>query len=307
VKKQKAQRLAFSLIELSIVILIIGILIAGVTQASRLVTQSRIKTAQTLTQSSYVSSVRGLLLWLETTMDDSFLASQTEDGTQITQWNDRNPQSSSKYFALKNASSQVTYKISGINGLPTISFDGTTGANTFLNLSTTTSLANVTTIPTTNYSFTFFAVIQLDKTVTLADSNLRIVFMNGSGNTGGWGYLRDGLGLENKRTIFFSGVAAVHTTTATFTNNPEVVSSTYVGNNGAIFMYTNGVAETTDSPIGAISPLVENLYIGADNPTGARPWKGFISELIIFDGALKTADRKEIEKYLGRKYGIKVS
>ena len=37
---------AFSLIELSIVVLIIGILIAGVTQGSRLVRQSRLSTAQ---------------------------------------------------------------------------------------------------------------------------------------------------------------------------------------------------------------------------------------------------------------------
>jgi prepilin-type N-terminal cleavage/methylation domain-containing protein len=37
---------AFSLKELSIVVLIIGILIAGVTQGSRLVRQSRLSTAQ---------------------------------------------------------------------------------------------------------------------------------------------------------------------------------------------------------------------------------------------------------------------
>ncbi|MFM2200490.1 MAG: hypothetical protein RL769_545, partial [Pseudomonadota bacterium] len=37
---------AFSLIELSIVILIIGILVAGVTQSSRLVNQIRLSTAQ---------------------------------------------------------------------------------------------------------------------------------------------------------------------------------------------------------------------------------------------------------------------
>lgn len=50
---------AFSLIELSIVILIVGILIAGVTQSSRMVGKSRIKTAKTLTQSSPVGSIKG--------------------------------------------------------------------------------------------------------------------------------------------------------------------------------------------------------------------------------------------------------
>ena len=42
----KNQNLAFSLLELSIVVLIIGILIAGVTQGSRLVRQSKIKGIQ---------------------------------------------------------------------------------------------------------------------------------------------------------------------------------------------------------------------------------------------------------------------
>ena len=43
---------AFSLIELSIVVLIIGILIAGITQGSRLVRQSRLVVARSLTQNA---------------------------------------------------------------------------------------------------------------------------------------------------------------------------------------------------------------------------------------------------------------
>ncbi len=43
---------AFSLIELSIVILIVGIIIAGITQSSRLVELYRISSAKTQTQSS---------------------------------------------------------------------------------------------------------------------------------------------------------------------------------------------------------------------------------------------------------------
>ena len=66
--------LAFSLIELSIVVLIIGILIAGVTQGSRLIRQSKIKTAQNQTTNSPVNSITGLNLWLETTLDDSVIS-----------------------------------------------------------------------------------------------------------------------------------------------------------------------------------------------------------------------------------------
>ncbi|MBU6338893.1 MAG: prepilin-type N-terminal cleavage/methylation domain-containing protein [Rickettsiales bacterium] len=53
---------AFSLIELSIVILVIGILFAGVMQGRSLIQKSRLKTAQSLTKSSPVSGIYGLLL-----------------------------------------------------------------------------------------------------------------------------------------------------------------------------------------------------------------------------------------------------
>ena len=61
---------AFSLLELSIVILIIGILIAGVTQASRLVAQAKISAAQTQTQSSPVHSINGILLLIEDVLEE---------------------------------------------------------------------------------------------------------------------------------------------------------------------------------------------------------------------------------------------
>jgi len=89
---------AFSLIELSIVILIIGIIIAGVTQGSRLVREFKLKTAQTLTRSSPVSSIKGLSAWFETSLENSFLESEMDENVAITQWNDINPQSTNKFF-----------------------------------------------------------------------------------------------------------------------------------------------------------------------------------------------------------------
>ena len=61
----------FSLIELSIVVLIIGIIIAGITQASRLVRVSKLSSARTLTQSSPVAGISDLVAWWETTLEKS--------------------------------------------------------------------------------------------------------------------------------------------------------------------------------------------------------------------------------------------
>lgn len=48
---------AFSLIELSIIILIIGILVAGVTQSSRLVNEMRLATVRNINQNSPIHNI----------------------------------------------------------------------------------------------------------------------------------------------------------------------------------------------------------------------------------------------------------
>ena len=70
--KHHSPRLAFSLIELSIVILIISILVAGVTQSSRLVRMMRLSSAVQITNSSDVNSINDIVFWLEPTKDFAF-------------------------------------------------------------------------------------------------------------------------------------------------------------------------------------------------------------------------------------------
>ena len=69
----------FSLIELSIVILIIGIIIAGITQSSRLVELYRLSAARTQTQSSPVNAIDGLVVWYDSTSEESFDDKETDD------------------------------------------------------------------------------------------------------------------------------------------------------------------------------------------------------------------------------------
>ena len=96
---------AFSLIELSIVILIIGILIAGITQSSRLIRAMKIQSARSLTLSSPVPSFKGITLWLESTLDESFDSTEAQDQLQISTWKDINPQSSYKNNATQSNAS----------------------------------------------------------------------------------------------------------------------------------------------------------------------------------------------------------
>lgn len=297
--KSKSKSKAFSLIELSIVILVIGILIAGVTQGSALILKAKLKTAQALTQSSPVSAISGLRLWLETNLEQSFDEDEASDGTSVTTWYDINPQVSSKLYAI-TAGDGITYKDdTGINSLPSLYFDST-GATDFFTLSSSSSSVVATAIPTENNAFSFFIVAQADATGAIDD-----VFYNGTIASDGWGY---GHSASAKNILFVSATDDG----AASKLSPEIISVTHAGGTlGSTRMYVNGV---TDSTLGttatntAVSPTT-GLYIGSRNATGSTTnnWKGYISEIIIFDKKLSNTDRRAVEEYLGKKYNIQVA
>jgi len=150
------KKYAFSLIELSIVILVIGILIAGIIGAQNLIIKSRLFSTRAITKSSPVIGIKDLSLWLETTSDKSFLSDYTNNdaiaaasGAKV--WLDLNNQSITKNHALSTSSyphaSNPAYFENGINSLPSLKFDG---SYDYLNL-TNTSLLN-------NTSYTIFVV-----------------------------------------------------------------------------------------------------------------------------------------------------
>jgi prepilin-type N-terminal cleavage/methylation domain-containing protein len=84
----KKKNSAFSLIEISMVILIIGVLIAGVLLGNNLVKKSRISSAQTLTISSPINGIKESALWLESSLDKSFEESESFDNNPISVWGD---------------------------------------------------------------------------------------------------------------------------------------------------------------------------------------------------------------------------
>ena len=98
-RKSNLRLQAFSLVEISVVIIIIGILIAGVTQGARLIDESRLKTARDLTVNSRINSMEQLVFWYEPTLVSSFSKADAVDGARVSQWNDNNPQSTTKLHA----------------------------------------------------------------------------------------------------------------------------------------------------------------------------------------------------------------
>ena len=288
---------AFSLIEISIVVLIIGILVAGVTQSTRLLSQAKISSAKTLTQSSPVSSVKNLVLWVETTSDASFDSTETDDAVTVTNWYDINPQNS-----LKNsftATTKPAYTLNGINGLPAIKFNGTS------TIMTSTNFSNIIT-----GSVTVFAVVKLPATVAAqpiigkrVGANANFQFGTGT-STAGWQFC-DNTCPTNYAAGSNAAVSAKGTYIASvvYSGTSTAGSSTSTGitffQNGAL---ANASQNTTTSPSTSVAG---SLALGGDGIGGF--FGGYIGEVIVFDRAIKKEERQAIEGYLGKKWGITMS
>jgi prepilin-type N-terminal cleavage/methylation domain-containing protein len=299
---------AFSLLELSFVLVIISVIFAGISNGSKIIKSLRLKSAQNLTQNSPVNTINGLVLWLEPTLRDSFISTQAKDGSQLTQWNDINPQATAKYYAVASASPGITYKSeSEIYSLPTVSFSGL--SSSYFTISTSTSASNNSAIVTPYNAFTFFIVAKLDNSY----SSSAAIFLNGD-NSSGWGYLVSGSSSSGgTRQLNFPGATNNNAASVNATSNAEIISATYQsaaidenGSSGTLKLFTNGAEETltTSSAVSVKTPATSTFYIG--NNSNNEAWNGYISELIIFNRALNDSERSLVEKYLAQKYNIKI-
>jgi prepilin-type N-terminal cleavage/methylation domain-containing protein len=135
---------AFTLIELSIVLIIIGLVIGGVVGGNSLINSSRLLKARTLTNSSPVHGTENMVLWLESTSTESFLVKTPTQDAPIDLWRDLNQQETVKNNAIDTTSlTDADRPLYARNGLPALYFDG---SNDFLNTKSTYRSTNPTTI-----------------------------------------------------------------------------------------------------------------------------------------------------------------
>jgi prepilin-type N-terminal cleavage/methylation domain-containing protein len=290
----------FSLIELSIVILIIGILVAGVTQSSRLINMMKIQSARSLTMTSPVSSISNLVLWYEPTLEKSFDSSEAADATEVTTWFDTNPQSSSKNNAISVGSARPKYKSNCLNGLPCLSFDGNDYLDTTqligglrLSIFMVVSVANIsvgtccTTLLNSNGNWMLGkAHFQFDGTANISSTTGVVAFFANDVSTGHYS-IRNGA----------------------LANFPYIYSLIDKGN--SVTLYINGATSGSGASVGNLNgviktPVTHNIGSWFDGGTRSRYLIGSIAEIIIFDRDLKIDERQDVEKYLAKKWAIKI-
>jgi len=299
-QKTNQRHQAFSLIEISIVILIIGILLVGVTQSSRLVNQIKISSAQSITRSSEVSSISDIVFWAETTLDGALTnvngSFQFEDGNSISSWNDINVRSNPKINVLQsNTSFQPTFKQNGINGLPSINFNG---VNQIL-LNTT-----ATPLPLNDKNYSFVLVWRANSTNVPGGQ----ILMSQSNNAA---QVNDMASFFVTSSVYgFAGNSNDYLPT-TVIPNTNYVSIFTINNNlstNNISLYTNSntaVTGSTSNPSALVLGALR-FSIGA-RIDSVQFFGGLISEAIVFDRTLKPDEVRAINNYLGKKYSIKIS
>lgn len=272
---------AFSLIELSLVLLVIGILTVAITKGSSLIDSARLSSARSLTASSGVDEIDGISAWYETTLNDSIAGEDRINNNPVAYWQDV----SSQYniAELNNQligpdDSSVVYRSDGIGKIPSLQF--TSSGNLSLT-SLTSGHSNIATV---------FAV--LSPTLAPVDT---MTFLDSQDTSSD-----NGLGINS--SSFTVDSVSDYSLSATFQESEKYVLGIYLNDNSQLFL--NDVNFSTTTATSGITGF-NGLNVGT-NRNGANNFTGLISEIIIYDKLLTSDERRLVMSYLAKKYKIRV-
>jgi len=294
---------AFSLVEISIVVLIVGLLIAGISKASDMIFDANLKTGRSLTKGAKVNRMPSLSLWMETTLSESLLDKERYDTTAISIWRDVNPQVPSKLVFKKTGTPK--YVEFGQDNMPAIGFTSATANTDFFlpyntDVSTTVSTFTSTQI-FSNAAATIFMVL---KPQSLATELLNFCPYSSSTFTCSAGneikLALDATG--NIKFSFISGTAVSPTTTDIISGSQSkknliIVSALKDAAGNKLFINGSSAATTV-----ANTNMTTTSFTGTYRIGGVKDVE--IYEIIVFSSALSDSDRQNVEAYLGKKFAI---
>jgi hypothetical protein len=253
-----------------------------------MIKKSHLAAAQSLTTTSVVNSMSGLVAWYETSLENSFIESEMNDGGSISTWYDRNSQAVNKNNATQatNTNQPKFYINIFEGGIPAIRFDGTNDFMTFDG----SALANS--------SYTIFVIEQrransssnyfLGGTTSSSNANLHL------------GY-RDNTTLaqahySNDMDVIVSGYSSPI---------PKMHTFQFDTTNGKRY-WLNGGSNADSTSAGQTTALT--AYVGsAIGRYASNYFNGDIAEIIIFKRLLRSDERRSIEDYLSKKFNIPIS
>lgn len=296
---------AFSLIEISMVLVILGALIGFVTEAKDFIYKSRLTAARSQTQNAPIFDIPDLAHWYETSLPDSLepaykiSGDRIPDETRIRTWYDRNEKLYNRAdLEQDNVNFQPQYFSKVFNKtIPALRFFG--GDDRML--------SNEAFIK--GRDITFFSVAKRASYVR---------------NSGVFSALAIGETFDNNNVKSFRGFHEIDGNKMNSFRNGWGAQVDHPGDNIAyiasgmyhdgdkLSMNVNGGTYTTIT-LGAVQQGefdATRLSIACqwqNNANTAGCYNGYIAELIFYNRALTIEERKRIEKYLSLKYDIPVS
>lgn len=256
-----------SLIELSIVLVVLALMVGGVVASRVMIRSARLANAQNLAANSPVTDMDSLVFWSETSMISKEV---NLSEPEIEEWEDNSV--FRKHATQTTTAEQPIFIESDIlAGLNSIYFDG---SNDGLE---TDSIVNAV-------KYTAFVVFN---TRGYTNSGTNYFFFNGNNSGDGWGLSTvetdlTATALEDEITI--SRIATV----------------VYDGSDKVIRINKRQLSSTSVAPASNIQGA---FYIGSRDGTGNI--EAEIAEIIIFNRDLFTTEVDEIEDYLYKKYMIR--
>jgi prepilin-type N-terminal cleavage/methylation domain-containing protein len=294
---QNFYKKAFSLIEISVVIVIIGILIAGVTQGIDLYQDMRLATARALTQNSRVNRIEDLTMWFEATSEKSFENPNPQDGERISLWKNINFKLLNRIDASQtnsNSTKKPIYIRNAINNIPALRFD--------------------------NKQLLTASNIKISEIVSADQVTVFMVQNNFSGDsttsTFGWingNYRFQSHAQESNKVLLDFGSTSSGFRTATpvltnFLNQNKIITFVKKDSNAKVKINSEILTNSSSSNATLDLSLYADFSIGKLPPdAGDYYFLGYIGELIIFKKALTDAEINDVEQYLSKKWAIKIN
>jgi len=242
------------------------------------ISNSPFASLQPFTRLFQPTDIPGCVVWL-----DAADGTATGGGTTITSWKDK---SSIKSTLTANG----TINMTTINGLPAVALAGVSLTGYFTGGS----------LPYTGSKLTIFTACTFN-----GFGGLRLFSFGVSGTvdyTGsGYGFFGAASGpvFTGFKNAAFSAQSPIIST-----GTPYVTSYVWDGTNANIDVNGGAVASAAQS---GGNFAITNYAVGIDivaSSADSAVWWGNVGEILVFSNALTTAQRQQIEGYLGRKWGI---
>lgn len=223
------------------------------------------------------SSVSGLSLWL----DSSNTNSVTLSGSTVNQWNDLSGNSRNS-TPFMSANTKPTFSLNGLNSKPTISFiQGGSGLVSSISAGTFSS------------GITVFAVCQVTGTGTYTNIFTRTIVTFAAP-----------IDIWNDKRFVSNGSVSGNNYTSSVNLNVSSVPYVYITsvNSSTWSEWFNGTS-ALNTAISGYSDTASSFYLGIRGDTFVS-LTGNISEILVYNSVLSTANRQNIENYLKVKWRI---